>query len=190
MSIIKVVLLSHMSGRNIWINFEAPQQYTHHINPWKKCSNLMQILKYLAEPFLRPLRSKGIQCWILRLRPRNFTIISESLAANLEKVRQTSDLNDKLFQSSDLFDFDIFLFALITRVSLLGTDRCLMVNKKNVLTKGTQSLFCLIQMRHLFCCYFLIRCKVHRQCRHIYKLVWCIVWKHWMHYYLQCRSFN
>jgi hypothetical protein len=27
---------------------------------------------------------------ILRLRPRNFSIISESLAANLKKVRQTS----------------------------------------------------------------------------------------------------
>ena len=45
---------SHMSGRNIWINFEAPQQYIRHINPWKKCSNLMQFLEYLAEPFLRP----------------------------------------------------------------------------------------------------------------------------------------
>ena len=68
----------------------SPQQYIHHINPWKKCSNLMQSLKYLAEPFLRPLRSKDVRCWILRSRPRNFAIISESLAANLEKVRQTS----------------------------------------------------------------------------------------------------
>ena len=48
------------------------------------------ILKYLAEPSLRPLRSKYVRCWILRLWPRNFAIISESLAANLEKVRQTS----------------------------------------------------------------------------------------------------
>ena len=32
---------THMSGRNIWIFFEAPQQYIRHINPWKKCSNLM-----------------------------------------------------------------------------------------------------------------------------------------------------
>ena len=30
------------------------------------------------------------QCWILRLQPRNFIIISESWAANLEKVRHTS----------------------------------------------------------------------------------------------------
>ena len=44
-------------------------------------------------------------------------IISESLAANLEKVRQTSVW--QIFQSSDLFDFD--LFALLTRVSLWGT---------------------------------------------------------------------
>ena len=41
-------------------------------------------------PFLRPMRSKNDQCWILRLRPQNFVIISESLAANLEKVRQAS----------------------------------------------------------------------------------------------------
>ena len=46
-----------MSGGNIWINFEAPQQYIYHINPRKKCRNLMQFLKYLAEPFLRSLRS-------------------------------------------------------------------------------------------------------------------------------------
>ena len=45
-----------MEEIHIWINFEAPQQYTRHINPWKKSSNLMQFLKYLAEPFLRPLR--------------------------------------------------------------------------------------------------------------------------------------
>ena len=31
--------------------------YVRHINPWKKCSNLMQFLKYLAEPFSRSLRS-------------------------------------------------------------------------------------------------------------------------------------
>jgi hypothetical protein len=53
---------SHMSGICIWINFEAPQQYIRHIDPWKKCSNLVQFLKYLAELFLRPLRSKDVQC--------------------------------------------------------------------------------------------------------------------------------
>ena len=36
---------------------------------------------------------------------------SESLVVNLEKVRY-----DKRFQSSDLFDFAIFPFALLTRV--------------------------------------------------------------------------
>ena len=55
---------THMSGRKIWINFQAPQQYIHNINPWKKCSNLVQFLEYLAELFLRPLRSKDVQCWI------------------------------------------------------------------------------------------------------------------------------
>ena len=48
--------MTNMPGRNIWINFEAPQQCIRHIIPWKKCSNFMQFLKYLAEPFLRPLR--------------------------------------------------------------------------------------------------------------------------------------
>ena len=52
----------HMSGMNIWINFEALQQNIRHINPWKKCSNLVQFLEYLVEPFLRPLRSKDSQC--------------------------------------------------------------------------------------------------------------------------------
>ena len=49
-------------------------------------------------------KSKDDWCWILRLRPRKFVIISESLAANLEKVRQTSVWQ---FQSSDLFVFFI-----------------------------------------------------------------------------------
>ena len=44
-------------------------------------------LKFKEGPFFR---SKDNWGWILRLRPRNFVIISESLAANLEKVRQTS----------------------------------------------------------------------------------------------------
>ena len=38
---------------------------------------------------VKGLRSEVIEV-VLRLRPRNFEIISESLAANLEKVRQTS----------------------------------------------------------------------------------------------------
>ena len=56
---------------------------------------------------------------MLRLKPQNFVIISEILAANLEKVKG-SLLYDKQFQSFDLFDFDIFLFALLTRVSPRG----------------------------------------------------------------------
>ena len=35
-----------------------------HTNPWKKCSSLMQFLKYLSEPFLRPLRLNDVQGWI------------------------------------------------------------------------------------------------------------------------------
>ena len=52
---------SHVSGRKIWINFEAYQRFIRHINPWKKCSDLRPFSKYLAEPILRPLRSKDIR---------------------------------------------------------------------------------------------------------------------------------
>ena len=51
-----------MPGRNVWINFGVPQLYVgtyiRHINPWKKSSDFMQLMKYLAEPFLRPLKPK------------------------------------------------------------------------------------------------------------------------------------
>jgi hypothetical protein len=50
------------------------------INIWKNCIDLRLFSKILVEPFLKPLR----------LRSRNFVIISKSLAANLKKVRQTS----------------------------------------------------------------------------------------------------
>ena len=52
-----------------------------------------------------------IEHWILRLRPQNLAIVSQSLATHLEKV-----MYDKRLQSSDLFDFAIFPFALLTRV--------------------------------------------------------------------------
>ena len=84
-SVVLLHILTHMSRRNIWINFEAPQQYICHNNPCKKCSNLMQFLKYLAEPFLSPLRLKDWGLRSLRLWPRNFATIFESLAANLER---------------------------------------------------------------------------------------------------------
>ena len=45
-----------MSGRKIWINFEAHQRLILHINPWNKCSDLKLFSKYLKEPSLRPLR--------------------------------------------------------------------------------------------------------------------------------------
>jgi hypothetical protein len=48
---LSVSIIKHVSGRNIWIIFEAPQQYIRHIIPWKKCSNLMQFLKYLQSRF-------------------------------------------------------------------------------------------------------------------------------------------
>ena len=45
--------------------------------------------------FLRPLRSKDVQGWILRLRPPNFLASSENLAP----------LYDKRYQSSDFLSF-------------------------------------------------------------------------------------
>ena len=47
---------AHMSGRKIWINFEAPTIYTSN-QSLEKMQKLMQFLEYLAEPFLRSLRS-------------------------------------------------------------------------------------------------------------------------------------
>ena len=68
---------------NLYLQFVAP------INLWNKSIDLRLFLKCKEGPFLRPLRSKDDQCCILRLQSRNFLIISESLAANLEKVGQT-----------------------------------------------------------------------------------------------------
>ena len=63
-----------------------PTIYTFH----QSLEQMHWFLKCKAGLFLRPLRSKDDQGWILRLQPRNFVIISESLPANLKKVRQTS----------------------------------------------------------------------------------------------------
>ena len=52
-------ILAHMSGRKNKINFKDTKDlYFNHINPWKKCSDLMLLSKHLAELFLRSLRSK------------------------------------------------------------------------------------------------------------------------------------
>ena len=72
-----------MSGRNIWINFKALQQYVCHINPWKNCSNLMHFLKIFGRAVFEAIEVKG------RLM-LDSAIIAEELAANLKKVRQTS----------------------------------------------------------------------------------------------------
>ena len=47
--------------------------------------------------------------------PVSFAIVPESLAPHLEKVRP---LYDKRFQSSDLYDFAIFPFALPTEYEI------------------------------------------------------------------------
>ena len=71
---------------------------------------LWLFLKHLQLPFLRPLRSKDILCWILRLWTWNLVIISERLAANLEKVMQTS-----VWQTIPKFWF-ICLFLLFLKI--------------------------------------------------------------------------
>ena len=65
-------------------------QFTAPINLLNKSIDLRLFLKCKEGPVLRPLRSKDNRCWIFRLQPRDFAIIPESLAANLEKVGQTS----------------------------------------------------------------------------------------------------
>ena len=45
-----------MSGRKIWINFEAHQGFILHISPWNKFSDLKLFSKWLTEPPLSPLR--------------------------------------------------------------------------------------------------------------------------------------
>ena len=102
---------SHMSGRKIWIFFEAPQQYIHHINPWKKCSNLMQFLKYLAEPFSRSLRSLRSN----DLKTKN----DENSKWKLVKTRWNpkfglSDLENDLLTSTTLEEAQWFFFSKIT----------------------------------------------------------------------------
>ena len=52
------------------------------------------IFKIFGRAIFEAMEVKGLRFEVvevtLRLRPRNFEIIPESLAANLEKVRQTS----------------------------------------------------------------------------------------------------
>ena len=103
-----------LTAEDFWFFWDLFLQFIAPINLWNKCIDLRLFLKCKEGQFLR---SKDDRCWILKLRPWNFVTISESLAANLEKVC----LYYKRFQSSDLFDFDMFLFALLTIVSLWGT---------------------------------------------------------------------
>ena len=50
--------------------------YIRHINLLKKLRDFMQFLKYLAEPFLRPLRPNDNQCWIF-IKTKNDKILNE-----------------------------------------------------------------------------------------------------------------
>ena len=80
---------SLLTDENVWFFCDLSLKFIPPINIWKICIDLRLFSKWV-EPFLRPLRSKDVRGWILRLRPQNFLESSLSLAANLEKVRQTS----------------------------------------------------------------------------------------------------
>ena len=73
-----IFITPHFLG-HLFLVRSLPTIHTFH-------QSLRLFLKCKEGPFLRPLRSKDNQCWILRLWPRNFVIIFESLAANLEKA--------------------------------------------------------------------------------------------------------
>ena len=75
----------HMSGRKIWINFEAYQRSILRINPWKKYIYLRPFSKYLAEPFLR---SKAVRGWILRIWLRK-KMLSKKYCCQPRKCKTT-----------------------------------------------------------------------------------------------------
>ena len=50
-----------MSGRKIWINFEAPQQYIRHINHWKKMQQFDVIFKIFGRAIFEAIEVKGPQ---------------------------------------------------------------------------------------------------------------------------------
>ena len=101
----------------LWVTCSSSQHKKKSINYY-----LSTILRYSWHN-LWP--TKDVQCWILRLGLQNFLIISESLAANLEKVRQTSVWQ---FQSSDLFVF----FIVPQRLTLVS-------NAKRKISKSNKS---------------------------------------------------
>ena len=77
-----------LTAEDFW--FFATSTYNSWLSSIFGTNALSLFLNCKEGPFLRPLRSKDDRCWILRLQPWNFVIISENLAGKLEKVRQTS----------------------------------------------------------------------------------------------------
>ena len=82
-------LLLTAEGRHLGFLWPLPNIHTSH-----QCLEDLHwfkaIFKTFGQAVFEAIEVKGVRCWILRLQPRNFVIISESLAANLEKVRQAS----------------------------------------------------------------------------------------------------
>ena len=81
---------SCLHDEDVWDFWDIYLQLIAPNNLWNKCIDLRLLSKCLEGSFLRPLRSKDVWGWILKLQPRNVLGSSESLTANLEKVRQTS----------------------------------------------------------------------------------------------------
>ena len=65
-------------------NTKPNQKSILHINPWKKWSDLRLFSKYLTELFLR---SKDLQGWILRFRPRKKNTLNKKKFCQSRKCK-------------------------------------------------------------------------------------------------------
>ena len=61
-----------LTAEDFWFFCDLYLQFIASINLWNKSIDLRLFLKCKEGPFLRPLRSKDIGCWVLRLQSWNF----------------------------------------------------------------------------------------------------------------------
>ena len=64
--------LLKITAEDVWFFCDLSLKFIPPINIWKIYIDLRLFSKFWVEPFMRPLRSKEVRCWILRLRPQNF----------------------------------------------------------------------------------------------------------------------
>ena len=110
-----LVCTSLLTAEVFWLLCDLYLRFIPPINLWNKCIDLRLFLECLKGPFLRPLISKDIRGWILRLSLQKSLTNSERLAANVEKVCMTNGY--KVLFYLTLISF----FARLTRVSLWST---------------------------------------------------------------------